>query len=276
MSVEQFEYSYETPPSMFILGVRVDNIDRRRALEMVCAFASHGVNGHPTRRVYFTNVHTIHMARQDRELMRQVNTADLVLPDGKGLMMAGKIFNRPICENLNGTDFTPLVLRHAAFHQWRVYLVGGNAEVVDLCRGRIARSYPGIDIVGATHGYLSPEREEALVADIAAKRPHILLVAMGTPIQEKWIARNSKRLQAGVCLAVGGLFDFIAGKYRRAPLWMRRLGLEWLYRFVQDPRSKWQRVVIEIPSFLAQVMARRLVPAGIQRTLLDRRIARES
>jgi len=244
---------------MLLLDTRIDNIDGRTALERVLSYARNGNGAH---RVYFTNVHTIHIARRDPELLRALNAADLVLPDGSGLKIAGKIIRKPIIENLNGTDFTPKVLERAASMGRSVYLLGGTAKAVNLARERLVSQIPSLQIIGHHSGYFSAAEEPLIVREINERQPDILLVAFGTPMQEMWIARHASILRVRVCMAVGGLFDFLSGEKSRAPRWIRSCGLEFIYRFLQDPRSKWERIFVEIPLFLALILKRRFLAAG--------------
>jgi N-acetylglucosaminyldiphosphoundecaprenol N-acetyl-beta-D-mannosaminyltransferase len=253
----------------YLFGVRVDNTRCESALERIRAYATQRV-GSRAREVFFTNVHSIHLARHDPELRQCINHADLVLADGSGLNLAGKLFGSPIIENLNGTDFTPKVLSEALRNGWTVYLLGAAENVVRRCRDRLLKEFPGLKIAGFHHGHFPPAEEGSIVEEINRKRPNILLVALGSPLQERWIARHARELRVGVCVAVGGLFDFISGARTRAPHWVRALGIEWIYRFLQDPKSKWDRVVIEIPSFIGQLLLnrfalRKVKPAWVRR-----------
>lgn len=257
--------------SIYMLGVRVDNIDSETALREI----RRRIDRRDTRqvfKVYFTNVHSIRLAQRDRALRDCINRADLALPDGSGLSIAGKVCRHPIRENLNGTDLTPKVLKRAEEEGWSVYLLGAKPSVVEACCRRLQDQWPHLHIVGYHHGYFSPEEEAALVENINLAQPDILFVALGSPMQEKWIARHETHIEAGVCVAVGGLFDFISGVRRRAPVWMRRWGIEWLYRFAQDPRSKWRRVVIEIPWFLTLVCLSRLMPGSLYARLIRKEV----
>jgi N-acetylglucosaminyldiphosphoundecaprenol N-acetyl-beta-D-mannosaminyltransferase len=256
-------------PRVSFLGVRADKIDGTTALNSLRAFAVRG-GGRSPAHVFFTNVHSIHLARRDQDFMRLINGADLALPDGIGLKIAGRLFGNPILENLNGTDLTPKFLGIAESEGLTVYLLGGLPEVVEGCYRWLSKAYPKLRIVGFRHGHFLPEEEKAIIEEINAAQPHILLVALGSPRQERWIARNSQYLKAGVCMGVGGLFDFLSGSKSRAPRWMRRLGIEWVYRFIQDPKTKWDRVFIEIPTFLALIAAKQLM-SGRLRTLLIRK-----
>lgn len=230
-------------------------------------------SGQGTKRVFFTNVHSIHLARRDPELRLRINHADLVLPDGSGLDLAGRLFGTPIIENLNGTDFSVKVLQEAEMSGWTVYLLGAHESVVGQCRESFLFQYPRLKIVGTHHGYFSTEEEVLILRDINAKKPDILFVALGSPLQEEWLSDRAHELLAGVCLGVGGLFDFVSRKRSRAPVWMRRSGIEWIHRFVQDPKNKWDRVLIEIPVFLMRLLASRLAlkrtkPAVVRTRLL--------
>jgi N-acetylglucosaminyldiphosphoundecaprenol N-acetyl-beta-D-mannosaminyltransferase len=240
-----------------ILGIRADTIDSKTALGILHAFAVRGAGGRPAR-VFFTNVHTIHVARRYSELVSIINNADLVLPDGSGLKIAGRLFGTPVLENLNGTDLTPKLLASADSEGLRVYLLGGQARAVRGCVDALTKMFPNLQIVGFRHGDFASEEENSIVEEINACHPHILLVALGTPLQERWIASQAARLNVGLCMGVGGLFNFLSGAEVRAPLWMRRVGIEWIYRFFRDPKAKWDRVFIEIPVFLGLILAKRL------------------
>ena len=119
-----------------------------------------------------------------------------------------------------------------------------------------------MDHVQSMKGHFTAEEERTIIDEINSLEPDILLVGMGSPIQEQWIACNAPRLRVKASFAIGGFFDFLSGEKRRAPEWVRRIGAEWLFRFTQDPATKWQRVFIEIPVFLIRLLAGRLVTAG--------------
>ena len=249
----------EPQTTVSIFGVRVDNLDRDAAMSRIGEYIT-SRNGRGARKIFFTNVHSIHLARQDDTLRSGINNADLVLPDGSGLKIAGKLLEKTVFENLNGTDFTPAVLGLAEQHGWTVYLYGAEDDIITACDRNLRREYPRLRIVGAQHGYTLTSEQKIILDDVNEKKPDILLVALGSPRQELWISRYASQLNAGVCIAVGGLFDFIAGKHSRAPRWMRSVGIEWLYRFFQDPKGKADRVFVEIPVFMAVLLTRWLFP----------------
>jgi len=247
-----------TGERLFIEDVPIDNIDGSTALGYVERYGPR-VDDREPRSVLFVNVHSLHLARRDVDFLDSLQKANLVLPDGSGLALAGKLLGHPIGENLNGTDFSPRVLELARDRQWSVFLLGGKAGVAERCKEVLLARWPGLAIVGMRHGHFSTEEEESIIAEINRIKPDLLFVAMGSPIQEKWIVQHAPALSVGMCFGVGGLFDFLAGERRRAPLWIRRVGLEWLFRFVMDPASKWDRVLVEIPLYVARVIAARVL-----------------
>ncbi len=249
----------------YYIDVRVDNLSLDNALERVEELVLESKQDEVTRQVFFTNVHSIHLARRDTELRNYLSQADLVLPDGSGLAIAGQILNMPVQKNLNGTDFTPKVCRMAEVGGWSFYLLGAQEHVVKSCYNNMQNRFPNLDIAGYHNGYFSEKEEQQIISEINEKKPDILLVALGSPLQEKWVAQNAHRLDANVCFAVGGLFDFMSNTVDRAPRWMRDIGMEWLYRFYQNPAKKWDRIFIEIPEFLL-LIARRKLQSMIPRT----------
>ncbi len=235
------------------MGLKFHNLKREEALDRVCKHIRNRSFGSAARTLFYINVHSYHLAKSDEDFRHCINQADTVLPDGSGISYAGKVFGRPIAENLNGTDFTPALCSKLAEERRSVYLLGGKQEVVGACIDYLEKTYPGLKVLGGRSGYFFQDEHEQILADINKHSPDLLLVAMGSPHQEKWIVRNVSRLDVGVCSAVGGLFDFWSGKYRRAPAWMRKSGIEWIHRFMQNPVKKWKRVIVEIPAFLTRV-----------------------
>jgi len=238
------------------LGTRVDNITKETALKFIKEY----VKDNLTRKIFFTNVHTIQIARKDSKFRDIVNKADLCLPDGSGLKIAGKIFSTPIKENLNGTDLTPYLLDIARNEGWKVYLLGAQQDILIRCAAKIEETFPQIKITGMHSGFFNAEELPSIIQNINKSAPDILLVAMGSPLQEIFIDYASNYLNNTVCMAIGGLFDFISGDKKRAPIFIRKLGLEWVFRFFHDPKTKWNRIFIEIPNFMFWILVFRFFP----------------
>jgi N-acetylglucosaminyldiphosphoundecaprenol N-acetyl-beta-D-mannosaminyltransferase len=236
----------------------MDNVDGPTALARIRSMVAAPRDG-TAKGVFFSNVHTLHLARRTPAFRECVNEADLVLPDGSGLRIAGWLCGMPIRENLNGTDFIPRVLEEAARSGWSVFLLGSRPEVVNECRALLGQRFSGLHIVGHCHGHFPQTEGAQVIRAINTAAPAILLVAMGSPQQEEWIRTQAPHLNARVCFGVGGLFDFLSGEKKRAPRWMRTLGIEWLFRLWLDPGGKWKRVFVEIPLFLL-----RMVPEAVR------------
>ncbi len=238
---------------MCVDDVCFDNIDTPTALAVIRTYLNEQ-QPCPVRMVSFANVHSIAIARFDHELRYALHRADLVLPDGSGLALAGRLHGLPVRENLNGTDFIPRVLELLNRERRSVFLLGGQPDVLPACREALMQRYPNLVIAGSHHGHFQGTDDRAIQKMIIEARPDVLLIALGSPLQEIWMTRMAHQLPVRVCFTVGGLFDFLSGGKKRAPRWMQQVGVEWLFRFVMDPRAKWDRVFVEIPWFLFRVL----------------------
>jgi N-acetylglucosaminyldiphosphoundecaprenol N-acetyl-beta-D-mannosaminyltransferase len=187
------------------------------------------------RQLCTANPEFLIAALRDPEFRRILLAADLVLPDGVGLLWAARWLGRRFPERVPGSDLIYRLAELAARRGWRLYFLGAAQGVAQAAAGRLQGLYPGLVVAGAFAGSPAPADDDALVARVAAARPDVLLVAYGAPAQDKWIARNRLRLGVPVSLGVGGSFDFAAGVARRAPRWVQRLGLEWLHRLWRQP-----------------------------------------
>lgn len=223
-------------------------IDTRSGSEVIQAIDL-AVEQRTPLRVAIANAHTINLTRINPAYREQLE-GFLVLNDGAGVNLASQWkYGKAFCENLNGTDFVPRLLTHST-RPLRVFLVGARPEVVAMAYQQFSVQYPHHRWVGYHDGYISPTEEEAVCASIRRSAPDLLLVAMGNPLQEEWIARCSEKTGATVCIGVGALFDFVAGKVQRAPLWIRQLKCEWVFRLAQEPGRMWRRYLIGNLTFL--------------------------
>jgi N-acetylglucosaminyldiphosphoundecaprenol N-acetyl-beta-D-mannosaminyltransferase len=204
------------------------------------------------RTLYFVNAHTLNLAYERAAYRAVLNRADYVLGDGTGVRWAARRQGIRLQDNLNGTDLVPAVLDANAGRNFRYYMLGTTAEVLERSVKEARRAFPGWDLAGYHHGFVNESNEDEVIAEINRARPHLLLVAMGNPLQEIWIDRNRQRLQARLCMGVGALADRWAGDLIRAPLWVRRLGCEWLDILRRQP-NKWQRYLLGNPKFLFRI-----------------------
>lgn len=204
------------------------------------------------RDIAICNANTALMAFEDPEYLSVLNKMTL-LNDGIGINIASKILNgRGFPENLNGTDLVPFLLEHMD-RPLKIYLLGAREQQLQRTKIHIEHTYQHHEVVGARNGYFKTEDYEAVCAEISALKPDLLLVAMGNPLQERFIVENRHRLDVGVAIGVGALFDFLSGSVLRAPQIVQQAGLEWLFRFVQEPRRLFRRYVFGIPRFLYAV-----------------------
>jgi N-acetylglucosaminyldiphosphoundecaprenol N-acetyl-beta-D-mannosaminyltransferase len=195
----------------------------------------------------------VNMRRNDA-LRQNVLASDLILADGLSVVWAGRLLDRPLPERVAGIDLMLGMLRCGNERGYRVYCLGATNEVLDKTMSRIAAEYPNVRLVGAHNGYFTPKEESAIAAEIAAATPDILFVAMPSPKKEQFLARWGSQLGVPVCHGVGGALDVLAGKVRRAPESWQRVGLEWLYRLLQEPRRLWRRYLVTNTIFCHMVL----------------------
>ena len=231
-----------------ILGVNVNSLTMAEAVETVKNFIEKGER----RLIATANAEMIMRATYDVELKTILNAADLVVPDGAGTVWAAGYLGHPMPERGAGYDLSQELMRLAPSKKYKLYFFGSAPGVADLAKAKAEKWYPGIDIVGTRNGYFSAEDEQSIIADIKAKKPDILLVALGVPKQEKWLYAHLDELNVPVSIGVGGSFDVMAGVMKRAPLWMQKAKLEWLYRGLKQP-SRIGRLMA-LPKFVFKVM----------------------
>jgi N-acetylglucosaminyldiphosphoundecaprenol N-acetyl-beta-D-mannosaminyltransferase len=238
-----------------ILGVGIHNLLLNDAVDEIARRST--IRQAPVQ-VCFVNASCLNSAYCQPEYFQVLEQAFLVLADGIGLKLAGRLLKRHIRQNVNGTDLFPHLCAALARSAGRLFLLGGRPGVADAVAGWIRQHTPGLTVCGLHHGYFQPGEENAVVAEIAASQADVLLVAFGAPRQEQWIADHLPRLNVRVAVGVGGLFDFYSGLIPRAPHWVRELGLEWFYRFLREPRRMWRRYFVGNFLFLYRVGRERL------------------
>jgi len=237
-----------------VLGVPIARLDPARALSE----AQRLYEDDSPATVAYANAHTLNLALEDPSYGDVLRRADLVLNDGKGLMLAGAILGHRFPADLNGNYFTPMLLDRAAAHNWSVFILGARPGVAERVAATLRAKHPGLEIAGTMHGHFSPDEEAEVVARIRATSPGLLLVGMGNPLQEKFLARRLSDSGASLGLGVGAYLDFQIGEVPRAPSWMNRIGLEWVHRLWQEPRRMWRRYLIGNPRFVWRVLKSRV------------------
>ncbi|WP_424987007.1 WecB/TagA/CpsF family glycosyltransferase [Microbulbifer sp. S227A] len=224
------------------------------------------------RRVFFMNAHCCNIQHRNAEYDRAVARADLLLPDGIGVELAGKMRGEQLSSNLNGTDFVPRMLIRAAQMGKSVFLFGGKPGTAEAAARRLLIDTPGLRVAGTRDGYDGAANTEAAIAEINASGADIVLVALGVPTQELWLHRNADRLTASLTMGVGALFDFLAGNVARAPRLVRKARMEWGWRLAMEPRRMARRYLLGNLEFMARAAWRAVAidkGAALQQRLLD-------
>ena len=234
--------------SLHVLGVRVDDVTAAEALALIARFLAERA----PHQICTVNPEFVMRAQQDEHFCTIINNAALCIPDGIGLLWAAKRLGHPLRERVAGSDMVGRIAARAAQLGWRLYFLGAAPGVADTAAAILQARYPGLVVAGTFPGSPALSEEDAIVERIRAARPDVLLVAFGAPAQDVWIARNQSRLQVPVTMGVGGSLDFIAGVAQRAPVWVQRIGLEWLYRLAREP-WRWRRQ-LALPRFVWRVL----------------------
>ncbi|MBP1693788.1 MAG: glycosyltransferase [Chloroflexi bacterium] len=216
-----------------------------QALEWSCSPSLH--------TIYYANANCLNLAYQDESYCQLLISADLVYADGIGPVWAGRLFGGCRLHKLTGADWMGPLCERLAAAGANLYLLGGRPGVAQKAAQNLLERYPSLKIVGTADGFFGKKSGGQVAAEIAKLRPQIVLVGMGVPQQECWISSHQEALPAGLWWGVGALFDFLAGVERRVPSWMNRMGLEWLWRFGQDPAGKWRRYLLGNPLFAARI-----------------------
>ncbi|MFC3613030.1 WecB/TagA/CpsF family glycosyltransferase [Lutimaribacter marinistellae] len=204
------------------------------------------------RTVFFVNAHCVNVRASDEGYAAALDRADLLLPDGIGVELAAKMRGTPLAANLNGTDFTPALLRQAARWGLSVFLIGGTPGTANAAAQRLCIDIPGLRIAGTRDGYAGVSRHEEAIDEINSSGADIVLVALGVPLQELWIDEHREQIAAPLVLGVGALFDFLAGNVRRAPKAIRKCKMEWVWRLGMEPRRMARRYLVGNVTFLAR------------------------
>lgn len=240
-------------PRPFIVSARVNAITIAEATEAI-------LTPEPgrARLIFFAHPHALNLANFSPLLAKHFARADLVLPDGVGIRIAAQLLGVALPHNLNGTDMLPLICAGAREKGLPLVLIGGKPGVAEACAARLRELTPGLKIPIVSDGYLGTRESDKLATRIGRLRRCVVLVGMGSPIQETWASTYLADLPNVTAVTVGGLFDFFAGRVARAPLFWREIGLEWLFRLCKEPRRMAGRYLLGNPLFLMLALRQRL------------------
>jgi N-acetylglucosaminyldiphosphoundecaprenol N-acetyl-beta-D-mannosaminyltransferase len=234
-----------------ILGCPITKLGLEEFVEEIEGFIASGTPHY----VSVVNVAKLVKMRSDKELEQSVVGADLIGADGVPLVWASRLLGTPLPGRVNGTDLMYKLLHRAHEKGYRIFFFGARPEVLDKVVEVVQKEYPGVRVVGTQHGYFSSAEETQIVQRIRSSQADILFIGFGTPKKELWVKRYVHAMGVPVVHGVGGSFDVLAGVIPRAPLWMQRSGLEWLFRLFQEPRRMWRRYLITNTLFLLLLLS---------------------
>lgn len=232
-----------------LMGCAIDNLTMEETLNRVERFIA---SGRPHQHVV-VNVDKVVKASRDAQLRQIINECALINADGMPVVWASRLLGKPLKERVAGVDLFEALMKRASEKRWRVYLLGAREEVVSAVKALYEVKYRGLTIVGYRNGYWSPEEETLVVEQIQAARADILFVAISSPKKEQFLGRYQAQMKVPFAMGVGGTFDVAAGRIRRAPVWMQTSGMEWFFRFLQEPRRMFRRYFIEDLAFLGML-----------------------
>mgnify|MGYP003624544669 CR=1 FL=1 len=254
-----------------LFGLKIKNTSMDEAVNWITT--SHEQQ-HKTQIGFFVNVHSINLSINDSKFFEQLSKANALFADGSGMRLAAKKAGFLLKGNNNGTDMLPHLCKRSIEKNQSLYFLGAQPGVAQKAANELRTQFPGLNIVGTEHGYTEINSSEInnteannsdrIIAAINESGCDVLLVAMGSPMQEKWLLEHRDQLQCKTALAVGGLFDFYSGNISRSPMWLREVGMEWVWRLMQEPKTKFNRYVIGNPLFLYRTYFLGLANRGVK------------
>ncbi|MFY9610543.1 MAG: WecB/TagA/CpsF family glycosyltransferase [Blastocatellia bacterium] len=247
--------SHRTIAASQVAGIRVHNLSEDETVDAIARLIDEG----GPRYAAVVNAAKIVAANKDNALQAALLEADLVTADGMSVVWASRLLGQPLKERVTGIELFQRLVRRASERGWAVYFLGARDESVRAVVERFTSAYPTLRVAGYHNGYFDASESAAIAEVIKQSSSDLLFVAMGSPAQECWIRSNLEATGARFALGVGGSFDHVSGLARRAPGWMQRSGLEWLYRLIREPRRLWRRYLGGNIAFVWLVIRQRLL-----------------
>lgn len=202
------------------------------------------------RLVVCLNPNNVNWSYEDKEYRQAVKQADLVIADGWGVVWAGKILGYKLKERVTTADYFDQFCQMLVDNKLSVYLMGSQKEIIKRAVKNLKDKFPCLKIVGFHSGFFNRQNEREIVREINKARVDFLMVGLGTPKQEKWLYQNRNKLKVKVGWGIGAMFDYLAGEKKRCPVWLGKLGFEWLFRLLCEPRRLWHRYILGSVKFI--------------------------
>ena len=233
-----------------LFGCEIDSL----TMDETVALVEKIIHQRTPRQHVVVNAMKFAMMRSDPELKRVINGCDLINADGLPVVWASHLLGTPLPARVAGVDLFLHLVEAAARKGFRPFFFGARDHVLQTMVGVFKERYPQLDVAGARHGYFLPEQEKQIAEQIRDSKADMLFVGISSPMKEKFLNYWMDLMQVPFCMGVGGSFDIVARITRRAPMWMQNLGLEWLYRVLQEPRRMWKRYARTNPVYIWMVL----------------------
>jgi N-acetylglucosaminyldiphosphoundecaprenol N-acetyl-beta-D-mannosaminyltransferase len=238
-------------PTVSIYGIPVSKMTMKETVK----FLSTAIEQREPHQVVTVNPIIIMAALDNPQFYRDMQASELIVPDGTGVVWAANYVGQPVQERVPGIDLVNELMKVGELKRWKVYMLGASDDVIGAAAAKMQQNHPAIKIVGYRNGFFNDDEDQAVIAAIRDAEPDILLVARSTDKQEPWIAKYKYELNVPVMMGVGGTFDILAGKLKRAPKLFQKLKLEWFYRLLQEPK-RFPRMLV-LPKFALKVIRER-------------------
>lgn len=235
-------------PKVHIFGIPFSKMSMQDTVK----YLSEAILAKHQQHVITANPIMIMSALEDEEYGQMMKKADLIVPDGSGVVWAANQGGEPVAERVTGFDLLHELLSVGEQHHWKVYLLGTSQEIIEAAAEKLQLQYPQVRMVGYRNGYFGAEQDQEVVEQIARLAPDLLFVARGMTTQEPWIVQHREQLNVPLIMGVGGSFDVISGQLQRAPQWVQNIKAEWLFRLIQEPKRLPRMLVL--PKFMLKVM----------------------
>ena len=241
-----------------ILGISIDRVTKKEAGQITEKLIKE--SNKTCQMIFAPNTEFIMYAQKDEEYYKLLNKSRLSTPDSIGVIIAGKLQHKPFKERIPGQAYFREIIELSNQKGYSIYLLGGEPDIPEKTKENLEKIYPNVNIVGTHHGYFSKEEEKEIIEEINKLQPNVLFVALGAPKQEKWIEEHKNELKVDVAAGQGGTYDYEAGKIRRAPVWIQKIGMEWLWRLILQP-SRIIRMRV-LPVFLLKILLTKDITKG--------------
>lgn len=233
-----------------ILGVPIDRVTKDEAGNITEQLIKE--SNKSCKMIFAPNVEFIMTAQKDKEFFNLLKSSSLSTPDSIGVIIGAKLQHKSFKERIPGQSYFRKIIELSNEKGYSIYLLGGNPGIPEKAKENLKKEFPNVNIVGLHHGYFDEDEEKKIIEEINALKPNVLFVALGAPKQEKWIYNNRHKLQVDVAAGQGGTYDYEAGKIKRAPVFIQKIGMEWFWRLIREP-SRIKRQLV-LPIYLIKVL----------------------